>query len=140
MPHLTQVSVGLGDDALLYEGEAFAQDCVEDSVLDEPGDFPFNHSLVPERLNDPDQRLADTVIGPLTGHDLDHGDQVRRIRPVHADHPAGVLQVLSDFRDENPGCVGGQDGICRRMLLETGEDLPLHLKFLRHRLQDQVRA
>ena len=119
---------------------ALAHDRVEDAVLDEAGHLALDHRVVADPLDQRDRRGDRLLARPLAGDDLDHRDQVRRVRPVQAHHALGVGADLGDLRDRDARGVGGQDGARRRVLLELREELLLELEPLGHRLGHELGA
>ena len=51
-----------------------------------------------------------------------------------------MLRIFGDFRDWKRRCVAGEDRAVFRQRLELGEDFPLHVEILDHRLDDQIRG
>ena len=78
--------------------------------------------------------------GLLAGDHLDHRDQVRRVRPVHADDALGIGADGGDLRDRDARRVRGEHGVIRHVLLELRKYLVLELDLLRHGLEHEVRA
>ena len=128
------------DDAAVDQIEALAKNRVEDAVLDEAGHLLLDHRVVAESAHELARLVDHTLFGLLTGDHLDHRDEVRRIRPVHADDALGVRAYGSDLRDRDTGGVRGEDRVLGHVLFELRKDLVLQLELLRHRLHHQLRA
>ena len=139
MPQRTFVSRPVAvDDAAIDEVEALAQDRVQDPVLDEARHLALDDGVVADVPHELDGGVDGRLRRVVAGDDLDHRDQVRRVRPVHADDALGVLQVGRDLGDRDARRVRGEDRVRRDVLLERGEQLLLQLEPLGNRLDHEL--
>lgn len=78
--------------------------------------------------------------GLAARHHLDDRDDVRRIRPVHADHTARRGVAGLELGDGNARGVRGDDTILGDQLVDLADHLGLELELLRHVLDDEIGA
>ena len=129
-----------GDDAFLDQRHRLAQNRVEQAVVDETGNLLVDeHGDQPAIGDEAPGALDHARIGMLAGYYFDHRDDVRRIRPVHADNARFARYRLLQARDRDARGIAGEDRRRPSEPIELGEDALLELQALGHRFDDEIR-
>ena len=74
------------------------------------------------------------------GDHFDHGNDVRRVRPMHADDAARHARAGLNVGDRNSGRVGGENAVVGDMRLDLAKHLDLEIEIFGHRLDDEIGA
>src|SRR5882724_1048863 len=129
------------DHALLDQLHALPQQRIEDAVLDEAGNVLLHDDRQQAEIFDGAAHPVDGLLARLVAGDhFDHGYDVGRIRPVHADHAAGRRIAGLQLGDGDARGVGGNDAFLADELVDLLEHLGLDVGLFRHRLDHDVGA
>ena len=130
-------SLGRGD-ALADDMEALAQNRLLQAIKHKAGGILDDHRLLLQLQRDLTHLLRRLICRLFAADDLDEGDDVGRIHPVHTGKALGIGHGFGDLGDAQTGGITAQNGVICHDFAQFPIEIVLDLQLFEDRLHQKI--